>query len=114
MKNVKYVRISPKDIDGILIACKTLSESLEKPNIIIGQFNSLTPSQRTAIKNEWSKREAILKSKVEHNHNNNDDMYLTCIMVNLNIIATKYNIDPATVCMCINPPCKDNCKILVK
>jgi hypothetical protein len=111
MKNVKYVRISPKDIDGILIAYKTLSESLENHNVIIGQFNSLTPTQRTTIKNEWSKLESILKSKVDHH---NDDMYLTCIMVNLNIIATKYNIDPATICMCINPPCKANCKILVR
>lgn len=111
MGNIKYVRISQKDINGILIACKTLSESLEIPNVIIRQFNSLTSAQRTTIASEWSKCEAILKSNVEHN---NDDMYLTCSMVNLNIIAAKYNIDPATVCMSIRPPCKSNQKILVK
>ena len=111
MGNIKYVRISPKDINGILITCKTLSESLEMPNVIIRQFNSLTSVQRIAIATEWSKREAILKSRMEHN---NDDMYLTCSMVNLNIIAAKYNIDPATVCMTITHPCKPNCKILVK
>jgi len=111
MGNIKYVRISPTTISGTLFACKTLSASLESPNVIIRQFNSLTSAQRTAILNECSKREAILKSKVE---SGNEDMYLTCMMVDLNIVAAKYNINPATVCMCIKPPCKANQRILVK
>ncbi len=40
-------------------------------------------------------------------------MYLTCSMVNLNIVASKYDIDPATVCMCLSKPCRQNEKILV-
>lgn len=40
-------------------------------------------------------------------------MYLTCSMVNLNIVVSEYDTDPATVCMCSFKPCRQNEKILV-
>ena len=30
------------------------------------------------------------------------------VMVDAHIIATEYNIDPLTVMMCLNAPCKNN------
>lgn len=42
-----------------------------------------------------------------------EDMYLTCTMVNLNIIASIYNIDSSTVCMCLSPICKLSENIMI-
>ena len=111
MNRTKYIVIPLNNFSGILFGCKLLSNSLEKAEIIIKQFNSLTLTQRADIASESSRREARLKSELE---TNNEDMYLTCVMVDLNIIATKYNIDPATVCLCLKPPCSGSQKIIVK
>jgi hypothetical protein len=75
------------------------------------QFNDLTFTQRVEITKECSEREAKLKADVELK---DEDMYLTCMMVDFNIVATRYAVDSATVCMCIKPPCKNNKNILVK
>lgn len=111
MKKTKYVIIPSNDFYGLLYGCKLLSNSLEKDEIIITQFNSLTQEQRTKIAKECSKCEERLKSEIDPF---SEDMYLTCTMVDLNIIATKFNIDPATVCLCIKPPCSGTQKIIVK
>ena len=42
-----------------------------------------------------------------------ENMYLMCMMVNLNVIAAGFDIDPATVCLCVTPICKLNEKIMV-
>lgn len=110
MGKIKYLKISQEEIGKILNSIRLISKSLEEPRIVINQFNLLTPNKRIDILSEWKKRETILKGTVEAR---NEDMYLTCIMVELNIIASMYNIDPATVCMCIKPPCKSNEKVFV-
>ena len=43
-----------------------------------------------------------------------EDKYFTAVMIELNIIASQYNIDPATVCMCIDSPCMCNEKLILK
>lgn len=111
MAKSKYKKISKKEMENVLFPIRILSESLQNTTEIIRQFNLLTSCQRTNISSEFSRCEAKLKIDVEPG---NEDMYLTCIVVNLNIIASKYGIDPATVCMCINLPCKCNEKLLVK
>ncbi len=35
-------------------------------------------------------------------------------MVDAHIVATEFDIDPLTVVMCINPPCKLNERVYVK
>lgn len=112
MAKIKHITLSKTKIEGLLFSCKTMSESLEDPKVIIHQFNMLTPKQRSAILTEHIQRETKLKADLFPD--NDENMYLTCTMVNLHIIATKYNIDPATVCMCIARPCKNHEKILIK
>ena len=110
MRKSKYIRMSKMQIMDFILTCKKMSESWESPIEIIRQFNYLTPTQRIEVTNEFKKYEARLKENIEAG---NKDMYLTCSMVNLNIVASKYNIDPATVCLCISPPCKSNQKLLI-
>lgn len=112
MAKIKHITLSKNKIEGLLFSCKTISESLEDPKVIIRQFNLLTPKQRFEILTEHIQRETNLKADLLPY--NDENMYLTCTMVNLNIIATKYNIDPATVCMCICSPCKNHERILIK
>ena len=38
----------------------------------------------------------------------------TSVMVDAHIVATEFDIDPLTVVMCINPPCKLNKRVYVK
>lgn len=110
MGKMKCVKVSRKSIERMLFACKIMSESLEDDNVIIRQFNNLNPNQRTEIPKKHLKNEEKLKAYIE---NADEDIYLTCTMVNLNILASEFDIDPATVCLCIRPLCKGNQKILV-
>ncbi|GAA0115053.1 hypothetical protein [Clostridium senegalense] len=110
MGKLKYRRITRNDLNSIIQPCKILSESLEDISIIIKQFNALTSNQRSSIIKEYIQREELLKKQIFYQ---DEDMYLTCSMVNLNIVASKYDIDPATVCMCLFNPCRQNEKILV-
>lgn len=87
-----------------------LSLSLQDWTVIIKQYNSLSLNQRNAIVQEEKLREKLLKEKLT---SSDDDMYLTCSMVNLNIVASKFDIDPATVCLCIAPLCKLNENIII-
>lgn len=110
MGKPKYIRVTRNNLNSIIQPCKILSQSLEDINIIIKQFNSLTSNQRSDIIREHIKREDLLKEQIT---TQDKDMYLTCSMVNFNIIASEYDIDPATVCMCISKVCRANEKILV-
>lgn len=110
MGKPKYIRVTRNNLNSIIQPCKILSQSLEDINIIIKQFNSLTSNQRSDIIREYIKREDLLKEQINPS---DEEMYLTCSMVNFNIIASEYDIDPATVCMCISKVCRANEKILV-
>lgn len=110
MKQKKYVRIKKDKLLQTLTAYSFLSHSIQDWQVIIKEFNSLSPSQRNAIIKEEELREKLLKEKT---NNLDEDMYLTCAMVNMNIVASKYDIDPSTVCLCIAPLCKMNENIMV-
>ncbi|APC40830.1 hypothetical protein [Clostridium estertheticum] len=110
MKKIRYIKFSKREFSKTLDFCKLFSNSLEDANIIIKQFNSLTQNQRLEIIKAYSEREKLLKIQI---NSEDEDMYLTCTAVNFNIVATKYDIDPATVCICIASPCKSNEKIIV-
>ena len=103
MTHIKYARIKKKKLLQIMSAYNLLCHSLQDWTVIIKEYNSLSSSQRNAIVQEEKLREKLLKEKLT---NSDEDMYLTCSMVNLNIIASKFDIDPATVCLCIAPLCR--------
>lgn len=110
MEKVRFIRVSKRQIQQIVGPAKLLSRSLQDDKIVIKQFNNLPYSIRKEISQEYQELEDTLKPKVAPF---DKDTYLTCSMVNFNIIAADYDIDPATVCMCISPPCKLNEKILL-
>lgn len=66
---------------------------------------------RQEIKARLELCDKIRKKKIPLN---DSDAMLTCIMVDAHIIACEYDIDPLTVIMCVNLPCKINERILLK
>lgn len=110
MPHIKYAQIKKNKLLQAMRAYTLLSHSLQDWTVIIKQYNSLSLNQRNAIVQEEKLREKLLKEKLT---SSDDDMYLTCSMVNLNIVASKFDIDPATVCLCIAPLCKLNENIII-
>ena len=110
MLQTKYAKITKKKMLQALAAYNLLSYSKQDWQIVVKEFNSLSLQQRTQIIKEEKLREELLKRKIT---TTDEDMYLTCTMVNLNIVASKFDIDPTTVCMCIAPLGKINENILV-
>jgi hypothetical protein len=110
MPHIKYARIKKIKLLPAMRAYALLSHSLQDWTVIIKQYNSLSLKQRNAIVQEEKLREKLLKEMLT---SPDDDMYLTCSLVNLNIVASKFDIDPATVCLCIAPLCKLNENIIV-
>lgn len=110
MKQKKYVRIKKDTLLNALVAYSLFSHSRQDWKTIVKEFNALSFMQRNAVIQEGQKREKLLKEKIS---SQDEDMYLTCTMVNLNIVASKYDIDPSTVCLCIAPLCKMNENIIV-
>lgn len=113
MAKYRYIKKSKKDLAGILYTNKIFTESIEDPYVVIRQFNSLTEKQRVNIRSEHKELEKATRDKLNNMSDSTEDLYLTCVMVDFNIIATKYNVDPATVCICIQNVCKNNEKILI-
>lgn len=99
MEKIKFAKVKKKELLQALYTYQ-----------IIKEFNELSFKQRKEIVREYTEMEETLKSKIV---TKDEDLYLTCSLVNLHIIASKYNIDPSTVCMCISPICKYNEKIIV-
>lgn len=73
------------------------------------QFNKLTPVQRSEIKSSFSKYDQIRRRKILKGET--DSAWALSVMVDANIIATEFNIDPLTVVMCVDPICKVNEKV---
>lgn len=110
MKKTKYKKITKETLERSFFGYRLFSHSLQDSFTIIKEFNGLSEDQRKCIVKDYSKMEVALRKR---SSTLDEDANLTCTMVNFNIVASKYNIDPATVCMCVSPPCKLNEKILI-
>lgn len=113
MNNTRYIKYSKDRISQIINASKIFSHSIQDNKIIIKEFNSLSKIQRNSIIKEQKRKEKILQEKIRKSSNLADNVALLCTVADLNIIASEYNINPATVCLCISGLCKSNEKILV-
>ena len=80
--------------------------------VALKQFNSLNASQRTNIKKAFEEYDQKRRIKIPKGEI--DSAWEISVMVDAHIIATEYNIDPLTVIMCLNPPCRSNERIVVK
>ena len=108
---IKYITMSKSKFLALLKQYNLLVKSLCPYNIVLRQFNLLNPQMRQEIKTRLELCDKIRKTKIPSNEG---DAILTCIMVDAHIIACEYDVDPLTVIMCINLPCKINERILLK
>lgn len=107
----KVVIKSKSDALKWLEVCNLLAKSMCDYNIVLSQFNSLSPSDRINIKNRLNKCDEVRKKKVP---NTEQEAWLIGIMVDAHIIACEYNVDPLTVMLCVNPICKANERLIIK
>ena len=110
MRKMKYIRIKKVRLLEELQLCALMSHSIQDTNLILKEFNLLSYERRTIIAQEYKKLEEALRNNMK---TQDENMYLMCMMVNLNVIAARFDIDPATVCLCVSPICKLNEKIMV-
>lgn len=104
----KYIKVDKDNLEKNLFSCKVLSKSLQEYIVILKEFNGLTGSQRRKIKNDYDESFKVL---IQKELENSEELEIL-IMVNANIIATKYDVDPATVILCISDVCKSTEKII--
>lgn len=110
MEKMKFAKVRKNEMLQALVTYQIISHSLQDGKTIIKEFNDLSFIQRKEIAREYTEKEEILRKQIV---TQDEDLYLTCSLVNLHIIASKYNVDPSTVCMCISPICKLNEKIII-
>lgn len=111
MKN-KVVFISQGDFLKWTAISNMFAKSRIKPMAALKQFNSLSAKQRIDIKKtseEYDQKRRMIIPKDE-----NSLAWEISVMVDAHIIATEYDIDPLTVMMCIDPPCKNDKRVIVK
>lgn len=111
MKN-KYRIISKIDCKKWINVSNLFAKSLIDHNEALRQFNALSASKRVAIKKTFQEYDSIRRKKIPANEV--DSAWEISVMVDAHIIATENNIDPLTVIMCINAPCKVSEHLLLK
>lgn len=110
MRKMKYIRVKKACLLEKLQLCTLMSHSIQDANLILKEFNLLSYERRITVAQEYRKLEETLQNNMK---TQDENMYLMCMMVNLNVIAAGFDIDPATVCLCVTPICKLNEKIMV-
>lgn len=88
------------------------AKSLVSPAEALRQFNSLDATARNSIKRAFALYDDVRRKKIPKGEA--DSAWETSVMVDAHIVATEFDIDPLTVVMCINPPCKLNERVYVK
>ena len=111
MKN-KIVFKSQKDFVKWVTVSNMFAKSRIMPMVALKQFNSLKANQRTNIKKAFEEYDQKRRIKIPKGEI--DSAWTISVMVDAHIIATEYNVDPLTVIMCLNSPCKINERIVIK
>ena len=107
-----YLLFNLRNLLYLITIGNVFAKSLCPVNEVLKQYNNLTASQRTAIKKQFSEYDDIRRQKIPKEENTY--AWEIGIMVDANILACEYDIDPLTVVLCINPICRPNEKIMVK
>ena len=82
-------------------------------NQAIKQFNQLSSNERIEIKKKIEKYDEIRRMKIPRGEQN-EEIWFMNFLVDLHIVATEYDIDPLTVALCIDPPCRIFEKVVVR
>ena len=101
-----------KDFMKWVTVSNMFAKSRIMPMVALKQFNSLEANQRTNIKKTFEEYDQKRRIKIPKGEI--DSAWTISVMVDAHIIATENNVDPLTVIMCLNPPCKINERIVIK
>lgn len=112
MNAAKYVIKSKHDFQKWIRIGNIFAKSLCPVEEVLKQYNSLSAAQRQNIKKRFLKCDQIRSKKIRKDES--ISAWEIGIMVDANIIACEYDIDPLTAVLCTNPLCKANEKIIVK
>ncbi len=108
---IKYVVKSKYDFEKWCNTCNFLAQSLCPHDKVLKEFNSLNNIQRNEIKDLFLMYDRLRASKIPENES---EAWMIGIMVDANIIACEYDIDPLTVTLCMNPICRPTERITIK
>ena len=109
---IKVKIISKNEFQKWIKSSNTFAKSLIQPQNALKQFNGLSSKQRNSIKQLCSYYDRIRNLKIPKEERNSESFFMS-VLVDTHIIATEFNIDPLTVVMCINCPCKFDQTIFV-
>lgn len=115
MKKVKGIKfLTQNDASKWYSIANMFAKSLLSQKEAISQYNGLTPAQRSEIAQQFQNADELRRKRIRASDENATARWETSIMVDVHIIAAEYNIDPVTVVMCFNPPCKRSENVLVR
>lgn len=106
----KIKLISKSELQKWIQISNLFAKSLISPIDALRQFNSLDVTARSAVKREFASYDDVRRKKIPKD----EAAWEMSVMVDAHIVATEFDIDPLTVVMCINPPCKLNERVYVK
>lgn len=106
---MRYNKMSRSKINILFELYNEMTGSCQNFKKPIKEFNSLTVSCRKEVETAFKKLENQKKKELLKEI----EAFEVETMVNFQIVASMYEIDPTTVALCVNPPCKMNERILV-
>ena len=119
MKKKKTVFISMAKANKWIAAANCFAQSLILPNEALKQFNGLSVEQRFEIRRENMAYEHIRKEHMsevseDETENQKNSEWMMSILVDANIIAAEFGVDPLCIMMCVKPSCKLNENVYIK
>lgn len=108
---VKIKKITKSQFDECCNIANMLAKSLCPTDIVFKQFNNLSISDKNRIKKDFERYDEIRRRKIPIGEV--EQAWFDCVVVDANIIATEFDVDPLTVMLCLHPPCKPNEKLVV-
>lgn len=107
----KYVIINKSKAENWFLTANMFAKSLCPYEIALKQFNQLDAKKRVEIKKQFDIYDNIRRKNITKGE---EATYFTSVMVDANIIATEFDINPLTAILCINSPCKPNERVVIK
>lgn len=108
---IKYVRKTKSDIEYWMCSASILVKSKCFTRYILNEFNRLTSDQRNSIKAELEERCNILEKILPKEER---EKSTSIMLVDIHMLAYKYDVDPLTKALCEIPICRSYERIFVK
>lgn len=115
MKN-KVKIITKKDYSTWINTANMFAKSHEYVDEVLSEFNGCPSYVRKDIRKSMTLFDDFRRKMIPTNLPKEEfnQAFEISVFVDLNIIATELNLYPLTVALCINPPCKDDERIIIK